>query len=286
MGLIIYNIIQSNDRRIFIKIIRLARIAEHRKILLSQVNMASKAKTDFLATISHEVRTPLHGIMGMMAFLNSKNLLSAPADKKIAEAIKISANRLLATLNDILDFAQSEDGRIMQLIPSVFTIKEILFDCNSIFENTASLKGVDLLFHVDEENGGICFYADKNKITRVIINLISNAIKFTPAGGSVNVKAMVVMNNLDKINCVGIFEIIDTGAGISENNLRNIFQAFFQVNSGDSRTHQGNGLGLAICQQIVSAMNGEIHVKSVQQEGTVFRVSIPLSAANAKISQM
>lgn len=237
---------------------------------LARANMAlyesDKAKGDFLSTVSHELRTPLHGIIGFSDVLLSA---SSPLTEKQARwvaNIKTSGVQLLTLINDILDLAKIEAGK-MDLRPEDFSVPEF---CDALLPSqrlAAEKKNIDLRFHYGAQLGTI--HQDAGKVRQVLTNLLSNAIKFTPEGGRVSLRA-----NMDGEWLVLTVE--DTGVGIPLEDQERIFEKFRQNRpSALTREHEGTGLGLSIVRELCGLMGGEISLKSELGRGSMFTVRLP-----------
>ena len=226
---------------------------------------ASIAKGEFVANMSHEIRTPMNAILGFTDLaLRSKNL-----PEEINEYIKktkSSASGLLQIINDILDFSKLESQKLdLENIP--FNLKNLLAEVISMLEVNANQKGIDLILRLEDlEN---CYLGDPHRIKQVMINIIGNAIKFTE-NGSVTLKVYPKRK-------VIIFEIIDTGIGMSEDQLSTIFDAFVQADASTVRRFGGTGLGTVISKQLVNLMDGNIIVESKIYNGSTFTITLPLT---------
>ena len=226
---------------------------------------ANKAKSIFLANMSHEIRTPLNGIIGFTELLKNTDLDEEKRD--YVDTIEKSSESLLTIINNILDVSKIESNKI--------EIEDILFDPISEFESAvdvyvakASEKGIDLLLYIDPTLQHH-LYGDITKIKEILINLMSNAVKFTPEQGKIIVNIKRLKSNRDDEAIVS-FSVEDTGIGISEDKVANVFNAFSQADSTITRKYGGTGLGLTISSKYVSMMGGKLDLTSVEGKGTKF----------------
>ena len=225
---------------------------------------ASAAKTQFLATLSHEIRTPMTGVMGMAELLLSTPL--SPQQHDYTQAMQRSGGMLLKLLNDALDLARIEAGRL-ELEPAPFDPRQLLEDVAQLEQGLAHAKGLRFVLDVDGELPARVV-GDAVRIKQVLLNLANNALKFTERG-SVILRATGMPGGL-------LFTVSDTGPGIPEASQARLFQRFEQVD-GPQRG-AGSGLGLAICRELVDMMGGSIEVQSRMGHGATFQVRLPLAA--------
>src|SRR6476660_2768104 len=234
---------------------------------------ASQAKSEFLANISHELRTPMNGLLGMLDLV-----LDSPVAGEQREQVEIAqrcAYSLLDLLNDILDLSKIEAGRmILEKVP--FDIRSVAEDCVRAQGAKASQKGVELRF--DYEGDVMNVTGDPLRLRQIVANLLSNAIKFTEKGW-VKVRQSVSAGADGTIGMV--LEVSDTGAGIPADKVPLIFEKFTQADSSISRKYGGTGLGLAITKRLVELQGGQIRVESRVGRGSTFTVEIPFETAPA-----
>jgi signal transduction histidine kinase/CheY-like chemotaxis protein len=229
-------------------------------------------KQQFLANMSHEIRTPMNAIVGMSRLLNERDHL--PHQEKYLNAIVSSANNLLVIINDILDLTKLEAGKIeVEQIP--FSIRDAVQTVQDLLRFKALEKGLQFTIEVEKGIANIVI-GDPTRLNQILINLLGNAIKFTEMG---SVQLKVVCKKQQDNTILIKFDVIDTGIGISQDYVNNLFEKFTQAGSDTARKYGGTGLGLSISKQLVDLMNGSISVKSDAGQGTTFSFEIPFTIA-------
>lgn len=240
---------------------------------MNAADQASQAKSQFLANMSHEIRTPMNGLLGIIDLLEGTKL--GQIQKQYVEIIKNSGNTLLDIIRDILDYSKIESGKI-EINKEVFDpLKEIHVQ-KEMLSGLAKKKQIDLEVVVSSQESMV-FEGDKNKINQILLNLIGNALKFTPEGGKVTVQ--LDLEDIGSDLYFLSYEVQDTGIGISEENIKHLTQPFYQVDSSISKNFQGTGLGLAIAKRMIELLGGELKIESKLGEGAKFAFSIMVKKA-------
>ncbi len=238
----------------------------------------SQAKGEFLANMSHEIRTPMNGVMGTLQLLEASRL--TPEQLEYVQTANKSAEALLSILNDILDLSKIEAGKLsFEIIP--FDLGEIIHDLVVLYSLKAEQQGVTLCSHIDEKLP-ITLRGDPTRLRQILLNLISNALKFTQHG-SVDI---VVTTLSAGEGCMDIkIAVTDTGIGIPEHAQSGLFKAFTQADGSTTRKYGGTGLGLAIVSQLVDMMGGELGLKSKEEKGSTFWFIIPFEVSRLKLKK-
>lgn len=238
-------------------------------IAKDEAELANRVKSQFLSNMSHEIRTPMNGIMGINQYILTTAL--SEEQQAMLEISQRSSESLLRIINDILDYSKLEAGE-MTLINKVFNIHDLLNDIQKTFNFQAKEKfiGFDVAPLYTKVSD---FYSDFERIKQILVNLISNAIKFTENGSvSLETAIEVLEEDTAKLN----ISVKDTGCGIEEESFELIFNRFSQLDLSPSKKYQGTGLGLAITKSLVELLDGKITMKSTLGKGSHFKVSLPL----------
>ncbi len=274
LGAIAFQVVEINDW--FVRSTVESLLLERSR---KEAEAAARVKSEFLANMSHELRTPMNGVMGMLELLLQSNL--DREQKLLARTSHRSAESLLDILNDILDFSKMSAGK-MEFVRLDFQPRNAIEDVYDLLGPRALEKGVDLGYRIDPGvPEWVC--GDEGRLRQVLMNLVSNAIKFShsgewPTAGSVSIEARLVSQDDATVHIA--FDVADQGQGMSARTLANLFEPFMQADTSTSRRFGGTGLGLAISRQLVSAMGGTISAESVEHHGARFTFDIKLAPSS------
>lgn len=259
------------------------RMAEHWQNVEADLQTAktqserdSQAKTEFLAKMSHEIRTPLNGVIGMSALLLESNLTAQ--QKQFTEIIASSADSLLSLINGILDISKIE-AKKFELTPTTFDLIHLLEEAIEVVAFRAHAKQLDIAYFI-APGTPTALVGDRDRLKQILLNLGGNAVKFTQKG-SVTISAGTKLEQDGKV--VLIFEVKDTGEGICESKIDQLFTAFTQLSGPNYQQNTGTGLGLYICKQLAELMGGQIGVSSKLESGSTFWITIPFTLEQSAI---
>ena len=252
------------------------------QIAAREAESANKAKTDFLSTMSHDIRTPMNAIIGLTT-IAEKNLGDVESTKDSLRKIGLASNHLLTLINDILDISKVESGKL-KLSPLTFSIVETVENLVTISQPMIKEKNIEFSFHVNRMEKEY-LYADQLRLNQIYINILSNAIKYTEPGGSVSVSLREETSSVPgsvKLTYV----VADTGIGMSPEFMATMYQPFSRQVDSRVNSIQGTGLGLAITKQMVDLLGGTIDCQSEQGKGTTFTVVLDIPVADRQLDDM
>lgn len=235
---------------------------------LKEIEFYSKAKDSFIANISHEIKTPINAILGMVHFLKSTRL--SQNQKELVRKIETSSDILLTIISDVLDLSKIKNNSL-SLYPSDFYLEKVIGNIEDMFSNQLSGKGLVWQTELDIRKE-LCLHLDKTRFVQVLVNLINNAYKFTEHG-YIKLTVETLFESEDFVQLQ--FCVEDTGMGIAEKDISKLFHEFEQLENHLTKQHQGTGLGLYICKNIIESMDGRLWVKSIKNEGSKFYFSLP-----------
>ena len=252
------------------------------QVTAREAESANKAKTDFLSTMSHDIRTPMNAIIGLTT-IAEKNLGDVEATEESLRKISLAGNHLLTLINDILDISKVESGKL-KLSPLTFSIVETVENLVNISQPMIKEKNLEFSFHINRMEKEY-LYTDQLRLNQIYINILSNAIKYTEPGGRVSVDLRE--ENSAKEDCVRLIYVVsDTGIGMSKEYIETMYQPFSRQVDSRVNSIQGTGLGLAITKQMVELMSGTIECQSEQGKGTTFTVELDIPVADRQREDM
>ncbi len=280
-GMQTYRIKQDNKDQFITMLTDETQVIQNQRELeaaIIEAKQASQAKTEFLSRMSHEIRTPMNGITGM-GLIAQQNLDNREKVADCLQKINLSSKHLLNLINDVLDMSKIESGKL-EINKTDFDFKTFIETLNTMISQQAREKKIEFetILTGDIEE---MLHGDSLRLNQILMNLLSNALKFTPKGGKIMLRINGKKISEDKIWMR--FEVIDTGCGIAAENHQKIFEAFEQENKDVTRIYGGTGLGLSLCKRFTEMMNGKISVKSKLREGSIFIVELPFEQVKVQV---
>lgn len=272
LGVVIVARDVTYQKKIATELLEAKLFAEEAKI---KAEDAVKSKQQFLSNMSHEIRTPMNAIIGFTKVVLKTDL--SPKQKEYLEAIKTSGDALIVLINDILDLAKVDAGKML-FEKTAFKMSSSISSMLHLFEPKIQEKNLELVKQYDNNIPEVLL-GDPVRLHQIILNLVSNAVKFTTSG-KITVSVQLIAEDAETVTIE--FAVTDTGIGIPADKISMIFENFQQAFIGTSRLYGGTGLGLAIVKQLVEAQNGNIHVASKLNQGSVFSFTLPFQKTNAK----
>lgn len=275
----LYRLISIRERKLFLRGKRQRSILALKRAR-DKAEDASRAKSAFLANMSHEIRTPMNGIIGSLALLDKTD--SEDRRRTLIDVARQAADGLLQTLNEILDYAKL-DAKSGSLHVAPMDLRRVCQLAVQTFQANATAKGIALRFDASGYPTDLwTVYGDEEKLRRIVMNLVSNAIKFTAEGGvTLRLRGNRAGGGVDVV-----LRVADTGIGIPADKAPLLFEPFYQVESGMSRSYGGTGLGLAISRQLTELMGGGVRVRSKVGWGSIFTVRLHLKQCNERVEQV
>jgi signal transduction histidine kinase/CheY-like chemotaxis protein len=243
-----------------------------------EANRANQAKTEFLSHMSHDIRTPINGIIGMVN-IGIKNASNEERVRDCFKKISGAADHLLSLINDVLEMSRIESGKI-EISNKPFELVELIDNCCSIIGGQLLDRDVKLIRDLGDLKHTYLM-GDDLRVRQVFINIMGNAVKFTPDGGTITLRVNEVSQEDNRVNYC--FEVQDTGIGMSEEFLTKIFEPFCQEDNGSRTTYKGTGLGMAITKQLVEHMGGTITVDSHLNQGSCFKVEMSFEISSEEV---
>ncbi|MBQ6125866.1 MAG: response regulator [Erysipelotrichaceae bacterium] len=252
------------------------------QVAAREAESATKAKTDFLSTMSHDIRTPMNAIIGLTT-IAEKNLGDVESTRESLRKISLASNHLLTLINDILDISKVESGKL-KLSPVKFSIVETVENLVNISQPMIKEKNIEFSFHVNQMEKEY-LYTDQLRLNQIYINILSNAIKYTEPGGHVSVDMRE--EESAQPGCIRlVYTVSDTDIGMSPDFMATMYQPFSRQIDSRVNSIQGTGLGLAITKQMVELLGGTIECQSEQNKGTTFTVTLDIPVADSQRDDM